>query len=157
MANLWLDTFLGKVGKYIIQFIDSYYFYLVPAIIIYGIFLTISSYNLKRIERNVLSDIIRQAKLLLKENPKINYSDLIDKINIDWKAVIKKSSFFPYISTEAGFWVNRLNIFNVRENIMHDEKKKRVALERNGIVLEENRQQLRKNLYMEYFHRITRQ
>jgi len=157
MANLWLDTFLGKVGKYIIQFIDSYYFYLVPAIIIYGIFLTISSYNLKRIERNVLSDIIRQAKLLLKENPKINYSDLIDKINIDWKAVIKKSSFFPYISTEAGFWVNRLNIFNVRENIMHDEKKIRVALERNGIFLEENRQQLRKNLYMEYFHRITRQ
>jgi len=157
MANLWLDTFLGKTGKYIIQFIDSYYFYIVPFILAYGIFLALASFNLKRIERRVIKEIIRQAKHLTKVNPNINYADLIYYINPNWETLIKKSSFFPYISTESGFWVNKTNMFNVRKIIMHDERKLRLVLERNKIILEEDRNQPRKNLYTEYFHRITKQ
>jgi len=156
MANLWLDTFLGNAGKYLIRFIDSYYFYLVPIIVVYGLFLTISSYNLKRIEKKVISEITGQARQILKGNPAVSYTDLTGEITIDWEAIIKKSSFFPFISTESGFWVNRTNIFNVRETIINDERKVRLFLERNGIFLEKDRNVPRKNLYMEYFHRITK-
>jgi hypothetical protein len=157
MANLWLDTFLGKTGKYIIQFIDNYYIYLLPIILVYGVFLALASFNLKRIERRVIGEIIRQAKHLTKVNPNINYSDLIYHINPDWETIIKKSSFLPFISTESGFWVNKTNMFNVREIIMHDERKLRLVLQRYRIIPEDQMHEPRQNLYTEYFHRITKQ
>ncbi len=86
-ANLWLETFLGKVGKYIVMFVngDVRYFSNIPVVLviitlIYGIFLAIASYNLKRIEKRVVREIVRQAKVLINSNPSINYVNLINKI-----------------------------------------------------------------------------
>ena len=53
MSRIWLDVFLGNIGRYIVDFIINYYYFIIPPIIAYGIFLTISSYNLKRIEKSV--------------------------------------------------------------------------------------------------------
>ena len=163
MSNLWLETFLGKVGKYIIMFVngDVKYFSAVPAILIlvtliYGIFLAIASYNLKRIEKRVVREIIRQAKATIGNNPDINYVNLINKIVIDWQKLIKKYSFFPLISQESGLWVNKTNVINVRENIMHDDRKMHLILGRHGIVLLEDKRQIRRNLYLEYIHRINK-
>jgi len=163
MSNLWLETFLGKVGKYIIMFVngDVKYFSNIPAILIlvtliYGIFLAIASYNLKRIEKRVVREIVRQAKVIIDNNPDINYVNLINKIVIDWQELIKKYSFFPLISQESGLWVNKTNIVNVRENIMHDDRKIHLILGRHGIVLLEGKRQIRRNLYLEYIHRINK-
>ncbi len=163
MSNLWLETFLGKVGKYIIMFIngDIKYFSNIPIILaliilIYGIFLTITSCNLKRIEKRIVREIVKQAKVIIDNNPEINYINLINEIDIDWKELIKKYSFFPLISQESGLWVNKTNVFNVRENIMHDDRKIRLVLERHGISLFEDRRQVRRNLYLEYMHRINK-
>jgi hypothetical protein len=156
MSNLWLEIFLGKVGKYIISFIDSYYIYLVPLILAYGIFMTISSYNLKRMEKRVVVEIVNQARNIITGNPTINYVNLIDGIEINWKEILKKYSFFPFISQESGLWVNKSNVYNVRENIMHNERKIHLVLERHGIRLLEENQDTRKNLYLEYIHRITK-
>ena len=163
MSNLWLETFLGKVGKYIIMFIngDIKYFSSIPVILIilalmYGIFLAIASYNLKRIEKRVVREIIRQAKAIIEINPDINYINLINSIGIDWQRLIKKYSFFPLISQESGFWVNKTNVFNVRENILHNDRKIRLILERNGVALTEDRRQVRRNLYLEYIQRINK-
>lgn len=163
MSNLWLETFLGKVGKYIIMFVngDVRYFSSVPTILIvivliYGIFLAIASYNLKRMEKRVVREIIRQAKVIIGNNPNINYINLINGIAIDWLELIKKYSFFPLISQESGLWVSKTNIFNVREIIMHDDRKMHLILERHGIILSEDRRQVRRNLYLEYIHRINK-
>ena len=163
MSNLWLETFLGKIGKYIIMFVngDVKYFSAVPAILIlvtliYGIFLAIASYNLKRIEKRVVREIVRQAKAIIGNNPDINYVNLINKIVIDWQKLIKKYSFFPLISQESGLWVNKTNVINVRENIMHDDRKMHLILGRHGITLLEDRRQIRRNLYLEYIHRINK-
>ncbi len=156
MSNLWLEIFLGKVGKYIISFIDSYYIYLVPLILAYGIFMTISSYNLKRMEKRVVVEIVNQARNIIAGNPTINYVDLIDGIEINWEEILKKYSFFPFISQESGLWVNKSNVYNVRENIMHNERKIHLVLERHGIRLLEENQDTGKNLYLEYIHRITK-
>jgi hypothetical protein len=156
MSNLWLEIFLGKVGKYIIGFIDSYYIYLVPLILVYGIFMTISSYNLKRMEKRVVVEIVNQARNIITGNPTINYVDLIDGIEINWEEILKKYSFFPFISQESGLWVNKSNAYNVRENIMHNERKIHLVLDRHGIRLLEENQDIRKNLYLEYIHRITK-
>ena len=163
MSNLWLETYLGKVGKYIIMFVngDVKYFSNIPIILIlvaliYGIFLAIASYNLKRIEKRVIREIIRQAKVILDNNPNINYVNLINKIVIDWQELIKNYSFFPLISQGSGLWVNKTNIINVRENIMHNERKMHLILERHGIALLEDRRQVGKNLYLEYIHRINK-
>ena len=114
MSNLWLETFLGKVGKYIIMFVngDVKYFSNIPTILIlvmlvYGIFMALSSYNLKRIEKRVVREIVRQAKVIIGNNPDINYVNLISKIVIDWQKLIKKYSFFPLISQESGLWINK--------------------------------------------------
>ena len=60
MSNLWLDTFLGVIGRYIIIFIDNYYYFLVPPILVYGIFITLASFNLKRIERGAAKERIKK-------------------------------------------------------------------------------------------------
>ncbi|MCL4385845.1 MAG: hypothetical protein M1326_05975 [Cyanobacteria bacterium] len=156
MSGLWLEIFLGNVGKYIVLFIDNYYIYFVPLIFAYGIFMTISSYNLKRIEKRVVAEIINQAKKIIKESPSINFIDLTDKINIDWEKIWSQYSFFPFISQESGLWVNRSNIINIRENIMHNERKIHLVLERHGIKLQEEKSDTRKNLYLEYIHRLTK-
>ena len=163
MSNLWLETFLGKIGKYIIMFVngDVKYFSNIPAILIlvtliYGIFMALSSYNLKRIEKRVVREIVRQAKVIIGTNPNINYTNLINNIVIDWQKLIKKYSFFPLISQESGLWVNKTNIVNVRENIMSDDRKIHLILGRYGIVLLEDRREVRRNLYLEYIHRINK-
>ncbi|MBM3710368.1 MAG: hypothetical protein FJW61_08115 [Actinobacteria bacterium] len=156
MSNLWLNTFLGITGKYIIKFIDSYYFWFVPVIIAYGIFLTIASCNLKRIEKRASLEIVRQAKIIAGKNPDINYANLIEGIEINWVELIKKYSFFPYISVEFGLWVNKANVENVRSTIMANERKVYLTLERHGVYLFEEQRQLRRNLYLEYFQRIIK-
>jgi len=156
MSNLWLEIFLGKVGKYFLWFFDNYYIYIVPVVVVYGIFMALSSYNLKRIEKRVVREIVRQAKVIIDNNPSINYVNLINKIVIDWQELIKKYSFFPFISQESGLWVNKTNIINVRDNIMHDDRKIHLILDRHGIALLEDRRQIRRNLYLEYIHRINK-
>lgn len=155
MTNIWLETFLGKIGKYLIFFLSRYYYYLIPLAIAYGVFLTLSSYNLKRIEKKVNTEIFKQAKDIIKKNPDINYIDLTDKINIPWEEIIKNSSFFPYISRQADLWVAKTNLFNVKNIIMHDDRKIRMVLERNGIDNFKKKSAIRKNLYLEYIHRVT--
>ena len=69
---------------------------------------------------------------------------------------IRQSSFFPYISQESDLWVSRTSIENVRDIIMQNDAKIRLVLERNGIFLISSRPEVRKNLYTEFIHRITR-
>ncbi len=156
MISVWLEVFLGKIGKYIIRFIDSYYYYFIPLVLAYGIFLTLASYNLRRLEKRVSVEIVRQARESIKENPSINYSDLIERVTIDWETLIKKYSFFPFVSIESGLWVNRTNLSSVRDIIMQNERKIHLTLERHGIILLGESRPMRQNLYLEYIHRITR-
>ena len=155
MTNIWLEAFLGKTGKYIIIFLSRYYYFIIPVIIIYGIFLTLSSYNLKRIEKKVNLEIFNQAKNIIEKNPEIGYIDLEDRIKIPWEKIIKTCSFFPYIPREADLWVSKNSLFNVKKLIMNDNKKIRTVLERSGINNFREKSNIRKNLYMEYIHRIT--
>ena len=156
MFKVWLEVFLGKIGEYIIIFIEKSYYYIIPIVVGYGIFLAISSYNLKRIEKRVNREIVKQAKDFIKENPGINYIDLIDKITIPWEEFIKRYSFFPYISQESDLWVSKISIINVRNIVMDNPAKIRLILERSGIHLHGDRPEVRENLYTEQMHRLTK-
>ena len=155
MTNIWLEVFLGKIGKYIIIFLTRYGLIIIPLVLAYGIFLALSSYNLKRIEKKVNLEILNRARDIIKKVPDINYVDLVDRIKIPWKKIIKTCSFFPYISQESDLWVTRTNLTDVRDIIMHNDKKIRLILERNGINIFGKKPAIRKNLYTEYIHRIT--
>jgi len=156
MTNVWLEVFLGKIGKYIISFLSRYYYFIIPFVLAYGIFLAISSYNLKRIEKKVNLEILNQAKSIIEKAPDINYVDLVDRIEIPWEKIIKTYSFFPYISQESDLWVSRTGILNIRDIIMHNDKKIKLVLERNGINNFREKSTIHRNLYTEYIHRITR-
>ena len=156
MSNLWLDTFLGVIGRYIIIFIDKYYYFLVPPVLLYGIFLTLSSYNLKRIEKAVAKEIISQSEEIIKEKPNINYTDLTTLIQIDWGKIREKYSFFPFIARESGLGVNRSSLANIRNRIMQNERKIHLILELHGIFLLEERRLVRRNLYIDSFRHISK-
>ncbi len=156
MFKTWMEIFLGNIGKYIINFIASYYYYIIPPVILYGIFLTISSYNLKRIEKSVNQKIIEQARIIIARDKGINYVGLVDRIIIDWDMIIDKRSFFPYISQESDLWVSRVSRENIRDIIMHNDAKIRLVLERNRIFIIGSEPEIRKNLYTELIHRVTR-
>jgi len=156
MANIWLEIFLGKIGKYIVIFLTRYGLIIAPFVLAYGIFLAVSSYNLKRIEKKVNSEISDQARDIIKKVPDINYIDLVDSIKIPWKKIIKTYSFFPYISQESDLWVTRTNLTDVRDIIMSNDKKIRLVLERNGINIFWGQPAIRKNLYTEHIHRAAR-
>jgi len=156
MFQTWMEMFLGKIGKYLIDFIASYYYFIIPPVILYGVFLTISSYNLKRMEKSVNRKIIEQAKTLIARDRGINYVDLAGRINIDWERIIKKRSFFPFISQESDLWVSRVSKENVREIIMQNDVKIRLVLERNRIFISSPEQEIRKNLYTKFIHKVSR-
>jgi len=156
MSEVWLNAFLGKIGKYIVTFLVNYYYYLAPVIVLYGIFLTISSYNLKRIDKRVNLEIVNQAKNVMKENPDINCIDFVENLKIPWEDIVKDCSFFTFISQEMGLWVNRTNAYNARKIIMYDKEKIRLVLERSGLFVSERSSGMRKNLYLDYIHRVTK-
>ncbi len=156
MSEVWLNAFLGKIGKYIVTFLVNYYYYLAPVIVLYGIFLTISSYNLKRIDKRVNLEIVNQAKNVMKENPDINYIDFVENLKIPWEDIVKDCSFFPFISQEMGLWVDRTNAYTARKIIMYDKEKIRLVLERSGLFVSERGSGMRKNLYLDYIHRVTK-
>jgi hypothetical protein len=156
MFKTWVEIFLGKIGKYIIDFITSYYYFIIPPIIAYGIFLTLASFNLKRIEKSVNQVIIDQARVIMAREKRISYVELKDRINIGWDRIIRQRSFFPYVSQESDLWVSRTSRENVRDIIMHNDAKIRLVLERNGVFLISRRPDVRENLYTEFIHRITR-
>ena len=156
MSRIWLDVFLGNIGRYIVDFIINYYYFIIPPIIAYGIFLTISSYNLKRIEKSVNYEIVRQARIIRAKYPEINYTELVGRIRIDWDKMMELKSFFPYISQESDLWVSKTTRENIRDIIMHNDAKIRLVLERNDIHLIGERPGVRKNLYTEFIHRVTR-
>ena len=156
MSEIWLKAFLGDIGKYIVIFLNNYYFYIVIIIIAYGLFMAVSSFNLKRMEKKVYLEIINQSKEILKDNSHINYIDLVGSIKIDWEDIIRKYSFFSCITQESSLWVSRISVFNVRETIIKNERKIRLILERKGIILKEKNSGIRENLYLDYIHRITK-
>jgi len=156
MFQTWMEMFLGKIGKYLIDFIASYYYFIIPPVILYGIFLTISSYNLKRMEKSVNRKIIEQARAIIARDREINYVNLAGRIKIDWDKIIERRSFFPYISQESDLWVSRVSKENVREIIMQNDAKMRLVLERNRIFISSPEQETRKNLYTEFIHKVSR-
>ncbi|MDD3818931.1 MAG: hypothetical protein PHG41_03755 [Actinomycetota bacterium] len=155
MANIWLETFLGRAGKYILTFLSRYYYFIIPVVLIYGIFLTLSSYNLKRIEKEVNLEVVKQARNIIEKNPDISYMDLASKIEIPWEEIIKKCSFFPYISGTADLWVAKTGVFDVKKIIAYDDEKIKAVLKRNGISNFSGESSMQKNLYTEYTTRIT--
>lgn len=156
MANEWLEIFLGKIGTYIYIFFSRYYYYIIPFIIAYGIFMALSSYNFRRIEKRVDLEILNQSKKILGEIPDINYVDLVERIKIPWKKIVNTYSFFPYISQGSGLWVRKIDTLVIRDTIMQDEKKIKLVLERNGIYNFRDKAKWPRNLYTESIHRITR-
>jgi hypothetical protein len=157
MTNIWMETFLGKIGKYLVVFLSEYYYYIIPVVLVYGIFLALSSYNLKRIEKKVDSEIFKQAKDIIDKNPDINFMELADKIDIPLEKIMKNLSFFPYISRQSDFWVVKINITNLKEIIVFGSEKIRDVLERRGVAEFKRGSAIRKNLYLEYIHRVTRE
>ncbi len=156
MFQTWMEIFLGKIGKYLIDFIAGYYYFIIPPVILYGIFLTIASSNLKKIEKTVNQKIIEQARTIIVKDKEISYMDLVDRITIDWDMIIKERSFFPYVSQESDLWVSRVSRENIRDIIMHSDVKIRLVLERNRIFLIGTEPNIRRNLYTEFLHRVTR-
>ena len=156
MFETWIEIFLGKIGQYIIDFIVNYYYFILPPIIVYGIFMTLASYNLKRIEKNTNRVIIQQAKKVMSGKDRMSYVELVDHIDIPWIKIIRQSSFFPYISQESDLWVSRTTFENVRDTIMQNDTKIRLILERDGLFLLTRQPDVKINLYTEFIHRITR-
>ncbi|MCG9480015.1 MAG: hypothetical protein K9H14_07405 [Actinomycetia bacterium] len=155
MSKVWLDAFLGRIGNYILDFIQDYYLVIVPLLAVYGIFLAISAYNFKRIEKRVNQEIILQAKKIIDEAPGISYISLVEKVKIPWVDIVYRYSFFPYVSQEADLWASRTMVQTVRKMIMANNNKIKLVLRRAGIAFVDTDQEIRKNIYLDYIQRIT--
>lgn len=156
MANTWLETFLGITGKHVLSFLDKYYFYLIPVILVYGIFMTLSSFNLKRIEKRLIKKILAQTKEITADDPGIGFIGLTERLDISLHDIIAESSFFPYISAESGLWPLKTNTSNVRDMILFSERRILLLLKRKGIDFSESSSKPRENLYLEVIHKISK-
>lgn len=156
MSQVWLDAFLGKIGNYILRFIQDYYWFIIPIIALYGIFMAISTYNFKRIEKQINREIIDQSKKIIVEMPGISYTSLVEKIDIPWVDLVYRYSFFPYISQEADLWVTRTLPSTVRKIITQNSHKIKFLLIRAGVAFVDSEQEVKKNIYLDYIQRITR-
>ncbi len=155
MARFWIEVFLGRIGNYLLYFLQSYYYYIVAVLVVYGIFLAISSYNFKRIERKIDAEIISQAKQIINRMPGISYISLVELLNIPWVDIVYQRSFFPYVSREADLWIKRTLASTVRKMIMENNNIK-LILVRNGMFLEEEENSIRQNMYLDFVQRLTK-
>jgi hypothetical protein len=155
MAGTWLETFLGLTGKYVLSFIDKYYFYFIPVILVYGIFLALSSFNLKRLEKGLIRYILKRTDYILKENPDTGFISLLEKLELSLEDIIKRYSFFPFISNDSGFWVLRTNLANTRDLLLKDQRRILLLLNRKGVTFSQEKKRLRENLYLEVIHKIS--
>lgn len=156
MSKIWLELFLGKIGSYLINFFSKYYIWIIPFIFIYGIFMGLASYNLRRIEKKVNYEIINQTRYLLRKNPKANFISVVENIVLNWEDIIRLYSFFPYVANEFDLWVMKASTVKVRGLIMGDENRIRLVLERQNIFFEGDKRGIRKNLYLDSAKKIVR-
>ena len=156
MSKIWLELFLGKIGSYLIDFFSKYYIWIIPFIFIYGIFLGLASYNLRRIEKRVNHEIISQTRYLLRKNPKANFISIVENIVLNWEDMVKFYSFFPYVANEFDLWVTKASASKVRGLIMGDENRIRLVLERQNIFFDGDRRGIRKNLYLNNTKKMIR-
>ena len=156
MSKIWLELFLGKIGSYLINFFSKYYIWIIPFIFIYGIFMGLASYNLRRIEKKVNYEIINQTRYLLRKNPKANFISVVENIVLNWEDMVKFYSFFPYVANEFDLWVTKVSAVKVRGLIMGDENRIRLVLERQNIFFEGDKRGIRKNLYLDSTKKIIR-
>ena len=156
MSKIWLELFLGKIGSYLINFFSKYYIWIIPFIFIYGIFMGLASYNLRRIEKKVNYEIINQTRYLLRKNPKANFISVVENIVLNWEDIIRLYSFFPYVANEFDLWVMKASTVKVRGLIMGDENRIRLVLERQNIFFEGDKRGIRKNLYLNSTKKIIR-
>ena len=156
MSKIWLELFLGKIGSYIINFISKYYIWIIPFIFVYGIFMGLASYNLRRIEKKVNYEIINQTRYLLRKNPKANFISVVENIVLNWEDMVKFYSFFPYVANEFDLWVMKVSAVKVRGLIKGDENRIRLVLERQNIFFEGDKRGIRKNLYLNSTKKIIR-
>lgn len=156
MSKIWLELFLGKIGSYLINFFSKYYIWIIPFIFIYGIFMGLASYNLRRIEKKVNYEIINQTRYLLRKNPKANFISVVENIVLNWEDMVKFYSFFPYVANEFDLWVTKVSAVKVRGLIMGDENRIRLVLERQNIFFEGDKRGIRKNLYLDSAKKIVR-
>ena len=156
MSKIWLELFLGKIGSYLINFFSKYYIWIIPFIFIYGIFMGLASYNLRRIEKKVNYEIINQTRYLLRKNPKANFISVVENIVLNWEDMVKFYSFFPYVANEFDLWVTKVSAVKVRGLIMGDENRIRLVLERQNIFFEGDKRGIRKNLYLNSTKKIIR-
>jgi len=156
MSKIWLELFLGKIGSYLINFFSKYYIWIIPFIFIYGIFMGLASYNLRRIEKKVNYEIINQTRYLLRKNPKANFISVVENIVLNWEDMVKLYSFFPYVANEFDLWVTKVTAVKVRGLIMGDENRIRLVLERQNIFFEGDKRGIRKNLYLDSTKKIIR-
>ncbi|MDD5658394.1 MAG: hypothetical protein PHR39_00055 [Actinomycetota bacterium] len=157
MTKIWLEFFLGKIGRYLIDFFAKYYMWIIPFVFAYGIFMSLASYNLRRIEKKINYEIINQTKHLLRRNPKANFTSIVENIVINWEDITKLYSFFPYVANEFDLWVTQASPAKVRTLIMGDKNRIRLVLERKNIFFAEDKRNARKNLYLDYINKIFRQ
>ncbi len=156
MSRIWLELFLGKIGSYLIDFFSKYYIWIIPVIFIYGIFLGLASYNLRRIERKVNYEVISQTRYLLRKNPKANFISIVENIVLNWEEMVKLYSFFPYVANDFDLWVTKASAFKVRKLIMDDENRIRLILERHNIFFDGDKRGIRKNLYLDNTKKMMR-
>ena len=154
MNKIWVELFLGKIGKYIIDFFSRYYLWFTPFIFAYGIFMTLASYNLRRMEKKVDYEVINQAKYLLKKNPEINFINLVEDIFIDWEERIRLYSFFPFLANDFDLWVIKTSPDAAKYLILEDENRIRLILERHNIFFQKENRYKSENLYVNHTRRI---
>jgi hypothetical protein len=156
MSKIWLELFLGKIGSYLINFFSKYYIWIIPFIFIYGVFMGLASYNLRRIEKKVNHEIISQTRYLLRKNPKANFISVVENIVLNWNDLVKLYSFFPFVANDYDLWVTKATTVKIRELIMGDENKIRLVLERHNIFFEGDRRGVRRNLYLDFTKKIMK-
>ncbi len=147
--------FLGEIGDYVLYFLQSFYFYIVGILILYGIFLALSTYNFKRIERRINIEIVNQAKKVFARKPGISYVSLVEEIDIPWIKLVYQRSFFPYVSQDADLWVKRTVASTIRKMIIVNNNKIKSILAKNGILFDEKEDEARENIYLDYVQRLT--
>jgi len=110
---------------------------------------------LKRIEKGINSEILRQAKDIIEKNHDISKLDLAERINMPWEEMINKFSFFPYISRQSDLWAIKTNLFNLKDIVVFGSRKIEMVLEREGIDKYRGESSAKRNLYLECLHRTV--
>lgn len=106
LLEMYVQALLGKTGMFLYEHMLMNKLFICSVVVIYGFFLTIGAYNLKRVLPRKTDHFIRKTARLLREQKRdLDKEELVSSVLSEWKAMVDGLPKTCFILGQREYWI----------------------------------------------------